>query len=127
MTTATTAGIPIIDVDSHFTEPADLWTSRAPARLKESVPRLIDDPENEGGQCWVSGDVRLSPPGLCVIRPDRSKALGIFTLSNMSEMTPASTNVEARLQAMDELGISIQVVFPNVLGFEEGQGPGRPV
>ncbi len=112
-----TTPIPIIDIDSHFTEPADLWTSRAPARFKEGAPRLIDDPENAGGQFWVSGDVRLSPPGLCVIRPDRSKALGIFTLTNMDEMTPAATHVDARLRAMDELGIAIQVVFPNVLGF----------
>lgn len=111
------ASIPIIDVDSHFTERADLWTSRSPSRFSEGAPRLIDDPEKEGDQCWVSGDIRLSPPGLCVIRPDRSKALGIFTLTNMDEMTPASSNVEARLRAMDELGIAIQVVFPNVLGF----------
>ena len=32
---ASTAPIPIIDIDSHFTEPADLWQSRAPAKLKE--------------------------------------------------------------------------------------------
>ncbi len=117
MSAAATASMPIIDIDSHFTEPADLWTSRAPSRFKDSAPRLIDDPENDGGQFWVSGDVRLSPPGLCVIRPDRSKALGIFTLTNMDEMTPAATHVDARLRAMDELGIAIQVVFPNVLGF----------
>lgn len=116
-TTAATASMPIIDIDSHFTEPADLWTSRAPAKFKDGVPRLIDDPENEGGQCWVSNDVRLSPPGLCVIRPDKSKVLGVFTLNHMDEMTPASTNVDARVEAMDELGIALQIVFPNVLGF----------
>ena len=117
---ATTTGIesmPIIDIDSHFTEPADLWASRAPARFAASAPRLIDDPETPGGQCWVSDDIKLSSPGLCVIRPDRSKALGVFTLNNMAEMSPAATNVDARLVAMDELGIDVQVVFPNVLGF----------
>ncbi|NRA10162.1 MAG: hypothetical protein HRU02_18550, partial [Myxococcales bacterium] len=51
MSVAATSSIPIIDVDSHFTEPADLWTSRAPSRFDDGVPRLIDDPENEGGQC----------------------------------------------------------------------------
>jgi predicted TIM-barrel fold metal-dependent hydrolase len=35
----------------------------------------------------------------------------------MDEMTPAATDVGARLKAMDELGIAMQVVFPNVLGF----------
>ena len=100
MSEAAIASMPIIDIDSHFTEPADLWTSRAPSKFRDGVPRLIDDPENEGGQCWVSGDVRLSPPGLCVIRPDRSKALGIFTLTHMDEMTPASTDVDARIRAV---------------------------
>ena len=118
MSAAATASMPIIDIDAHITEPADLWTSRAPARFRDTAPRLVDDPENAGGQYWiVDKDVRLSPPGLCVIRPDRSKVLGIFTLTNMDEMTPASTDVAARLRAMDELGISIQVIFPNVLGF----------
>ncbi|MBW1884037.1 MAG: hypothetical protein JRJ58_10945, partial [Deltaproteobacteria bacterium] len=117
-TSTGTSHMPLIDVDSHFTEPADLLTSRAPARFKESAPRLVDDPESEGGQYWVVGkDLRLSPPGLCVIRPDGSKAYGIFTIPNMDEMTPAATNVDARLRTMDELGITMQVVYPNVLGF----------
>jgi hypothetical protein len=34
--------IPIIDIDSHFTEKADLWQSRAPSRFKAGAPRLID-------------------------------------------------------------------------------------
>ena len=29
------AGIRVIDVDTHLTEPHDLWTSRAPAKWKE--------------------------------------------------------------------------------------------
>jgi predicted TIM-barrel fold metal-dependent hydrolase len=116
-TPGASAAIPIIDIDSHFTEPANLWTQRAPSRFAKSAPRLIDDPDTAGAQCWVSGDVRLSPPGLCVIRPDRSKELGVFTLGHMDEMTPAATDVGARLRALDELGIAMQVVFPNVLGF----------
>ncbi|MBW2270981.1 MAG: amidohydrolase [Deltaproteobacteria bacterium] len=118
MSAAATASMPIIDIDSHFTEPPDLWTSRAPARFKETAPRLVDDPETEGGQHWIVGDdVQLSPPGLCVIRPDNSKAYGIFTLTNMDEMTPAAVDVEARLRTLDEQGIAMQVVYPNVLGF----------
>jgi hypothetical protein len=26
-------GIPVLDVDTHLTEPADLWTSRAPREV----------------------------------------------------------------------------------------------
>ena len=39
------AAMPIIDVDSHYTEPRDLWTSRAPQKLRDQVPRVTETPE----------------------------------------------------------------------------------
>ena len=33
-------GRKVIDVDTHLTEPHDLWTKRAPARLKDRVPQV---------------------------------------------------------------------------------------
>ena len=32
----------VIDVDSHLTEPADLWTSRAPAKYADRVPHVVE-------------------------------------------------------------------------------------
>ena len=34
------SGYTIIDVDTHVTESPDLWTSRAPARMRDQVPRI---------------------------------------------------------------------------------------
>ena len=34
------ANMPVIDVDSHWTEPPDLWTSRAPAKFKDRALRF---------------------------------------------------------------------------------------
>ena len=34
------ASMPVIDADSHWTEPSDLWTSRAPARLRDQALRV---------------------------------------------------------------------------------------
>ncbi len=34
------SALPVIDVDSHWTEPPDLWTSRAPASLKDRALRV---------------------------------------------------------------------------------------
>src|ERR1700677_41073 len=34
-------GIKVIDTDTHLTEPADLWTSRAPKAFKDRVPRVV--------------------------------------------------------------------------------------
>ena len=39
-----TAPIPVFDIDTHFTEPPDIFTSRAPARFKDKVPyqKIVD-------------------------------------------------------------------------------------
>jgi len=52
-----------------------------------------------------------------VIRPDGSKATGRFSLARFDEMTLAASEPAARVRAMNELGISKQIVYPNVLGF----------
>jgi hypothetical protein len=73
------AGIPVIDVDTHLTEPHDLWTSRAPRGWEERVPRVTDV---DGTPTWVfDGNVlgragasvwsdpmeaRTSVPGSCI-------------------------------------------------------------
>ena len=60
MATLTDDGIRIIDADTHFTEPHDLWTRRAPAAYKDRVPHVE---EIDGEPTWVvDGDVaRLRP------------------------------------------------------------------
>src|ERR1700736_1587553 len=51
--------IPIIDVDSHVTEPVDLWTSRVSvAKWGDRVPHVRPNPA-DGEQCWYVGDTRL--------------------------------------------------------------------
>ena len=108
--------MPIIDMDTHYNEPADLWTSRAPAKLRSGAPRIEQRPG--AGPAWAVADgIALSLPGICVIRAEGSKALGTFSLMSPEEMSPAATEVGARLRMMDALGVAIQVVFPNVLGF----------
>ena len=111
--------LPLIDIDSHFTEPADLCTARAPAALRDVAPRVVRKPD--GSDAWIVGrDRDLSPPGFCVIRPDGSKAMGLFTLPRLEEMTPAASDPLARVRALDELGIARQILYPNVLGFAGG-------
>ena len=51
------AAYSIIDVDTHVTEAADVWTARAPASMRERVPRVAQDdrvgrrrPEQEAGR-----------------------------------------------------------------------------
>lgn len=41
----------VVDADSHLTEPHDLGTSRAPARLRGRVPRFA---EVDGRPAWIA-------------------------------------------------------------------------
>ena len=43
----------IIDADTHVTEMPDLWTSRAPAKMRDRVPRI--ETGADGTQRWVLG------------------------------------------------------------------------
>ena len=43
MTTVTAPAIPIIDIDSHVTEPPDLWINRMPKRWADLTPRVTTD------------------------------------------------------------------------------------
>ena len=50
----------VIDVDTHLTEPPDLWTSRVPAAMQDQVPRIV----HQGGRdLWVAGDQFIGAPG----------------------------------------------------------------
>jgi predicted TIM-barrel fold metal-dependent hydrolase len=108
--------IPIVDIDSHFTEPPDFWTKRAPAKFRDRAPRVITG--DNGVQRWVvDNDIPLGPPGFCVIRKDGSKAYGVMTLDRFDEMHPGASYVEPRLGFLESHGISQQILYPNTLGF----------
>ena len=49
---ADVSSLPVIDIDSHWTEPPDLWTSRAPARWKDRALRVVKN--DQGVEHWVS-------------------------------------------------------------------------
>ncbi|HLG89188.1 MAG TPA: amidohydrolase family protein [Alphaproteobacteria bacterium] len=119
-------GIKVIDADTHLSEPHDLWTSRAPARLKDRMPRvkLIN-----GKRAWViDDDIPLSGAGaspISVIRKDGSKSRSLeFFEWQIEDVHPGAFSVKERLKLMDQSKIFAQIVYPNVLGFG-GQNAGR--
>jgi uncharacterized protein len=116
-----TEGIQVIDVDSHLSEPLDLWTSRATPKYRDRVPqmRMLD-----GKWVWTIDGNRSMGVGSAssVIYRDGSKAAGIeFTDWQVDQVHPGCSRVKERLEFMDENGLYAQVVYPNVLGFA-GQG-----
>lgn len=112
----TVHGVPVIDIDSHYTEPPELWTSRAPAAYKDRVPQVVRD--EEGRERWVvDGDVDFGPMGFTVVKKDGEKAYGMISLTDFDEMSDAASYPEPRLDLLDRLGISQQIIYPNVAGF----------
>lgn len=128
-------GIPVLDVDTHLTEPADLWTSRAPAKYKELVPRVAYRKNDElqhiigwkpgrgaDGMAgvWVVGDdIPLGfAGGGSVVNKDNVKVRGTEWLNwPLTEVSPGATFVEPRLAMMDDVGIWGQIIYPNAIGF----------
>jgi predicted TIM-barrel fold metal-dependent hydrolase len=103
-------GIKIVDCDTHFTEPPDIFTSRAPAHLKDKVPY---QKVHDGVTRWFVGDRDFGILGGNVIRSDKRKLLGRLSLPTLEEGTAAAWQVKPRLQAMDELGIYAQICYQN--------------
>ena len=108
--------IPVIDVDTHVTEPADTWTSRVSKKWGDKVPRLARVGEKD---VWiVNGEVAGAP--------------GAFTMAGFDGTLPdcrdtlddcprSAYDAVARLEHMDAEGIQAQVLYPNVGGFGSGR------
>jgi predicted TIM-barrel fold metal-dependent hydrolase len=110
-------GCNVIDTDTHWSEPPDLWTAQAPARYRDLVPQIK---EWKGKRQWVvNGDIPLAgASALSAIAPDGEKLLGLSFLKHDIEMVhAASYDCDARLQLMDQMGVSHGIVYPNVGGF----------
>jgi predicted TIM-barrel fold metal-dependent hydrolase len=103
-------GIKIVDCDTHFTEPPDLWVSHAPAGMKDKMPhvRRINDVDQ-----WFVGDKPFGSIGGNVIGKDHNKLLGRLAFQNYDQINPGSYDVKERLKDMDAMGVWAQICFQN--------------
>jgi uncharacterized protein len=111
----------VVDADTHLTEPHDLWTSRAPAALRDRVPHVE---EVEGEATWVVDGAVLGRAGAAgVIGRDGSKVnaqTGLFEWT-VDDVHRGAYDPLARVAMMDEEGVWAEVLFPNSIGLG-GQG-----
>ena len=75
----------VIDVDTHVTEPRDVWTSRVSKKWGDLVPHVVPDPEGGPKEFWAVGDEVLMGVGIsahqlagsqtfCILPQNRSYA-----------------------------------------------------
>jgi predicted TIM-barrel fold metal-dependent hydrolase len=110
------AGLKVIDVDAHISEPADLWTSRAPAAYADRVPKVVETPN---GLFWSVDGVMLGKAhGGSVITHGGVKHPGPgFIQWPAGSNDPSAHDMREQLRVMDELGIYAQIIYPNSAGF----------
>jgi predicted TIM-barrel fold metal-dependent hydrolase len=104
------AGIKIVDCDTHFTEPADLWTANAPAGMKDKMPHVK---RVDGADKWFVGDKYFGSLGGNVIARDKNKLLGKLSFQTYDQIDQGSFEVNSRLEAMDAMGVWAQICFQN--------------
>jgi predicted TIM-barrel fold metal-dependent hydrolase len=118
----------IISVDDHIVEPADVWTSRMPAKFVDAAPHIVQAPMPdvtfvggkltivEGGgtkpvDWWYYEDLKRP-----LLRVD--SAVGVprdqVTMTGITyeEMRPGSYSQKERLEDMDENHIEASLCFP---------------
>jgi predicted TIM-barrel fold metal-dependent hydrolase len=114
-------GVRVVDADTHMTEQHDLWTSRAPAALKDRVPQVA---RLDGIACWCVDGTILGRAGAGgVVDRDGNKGRSFEGLYEweIDKAHVASYDPGARVKLMDEIGVHAQIVFPGVVGLG-GQG-----
>ena len=109
------APLPIFDIDTHFTEPPDLWTSRAPSKYKDQVLHI--ETKDNGNEAWFVSGREVGIPGPCVVDHEMNKLYGAWTLPTYDMMSRAGTYATERLAQMDNAGVGTQIVYPNIIGF----------
>jgi len=107
--------IKTIDVDTHITEPPDVWTSRVSKKWGDVVPHVK---RLDGRDLWCIGDQMIGGPGFTTMAGFN----GSYPECPMGfdDIAASSFDAKERLKFMDAEGIWAQVLYPNVGGFGSG-------
>ncbi len=105
----------VIDIDTHITEPANVWTDRVASKWGDKVPhiRTVD-----GRDMWFIGDTPIGGPGFYTMAGHTGSYPD--TPMGYADIPAASYDAKARLRLMDEESIHGMVLYPNVGGFGSG-------
>src|SRR3954452_9430586 len=118
----------IISVDDHVLEPADLWTTRLPAQLRDRGPRRVrmrgsikggprgvwkPDDEGDWGDIWHFEDYRQAIlPGFAAAGHDQDTLADRWEAMRYDDMRPGSYDQAARLADLDVNHTEASLAFP---------------
>src|SRR4051794_23246781 len=106
----------VIDVDTHLTEPPDIWTARTPAAMHDKVPHIE---RIEHQDVWMADGQRLGTPGFYSMA-GHDGVIPTSIPNTYADIAPAMYDAKARIEFLDEQGIHSQILYPNVGGFGNG-------
>src|SRR5947209_6241425 len=102
----------IVSVDDHLIEPASLWESRLPARLRDRGPRAIDTAD--GVVWWLDGQqvpFSWSVASAGIPLEERRR------MQHWDDIRPGCYDPLERVKDMDVDGIVGSLCFPSLPGF----------
>jgi predicted TIM-barrel fold metal-dependent hydrolase len=119
-------GLVVIDSDTHFSEPWDLWTQfDPPAAWRDDVPQVHPDPSTGKPMWFLGGEPTMQAGGGAIISRDGTKErfwdADIMGGKTHDGIHRGAWEVEPRLELMDEQGVHAHIVYPNAIGFGAGK------
>jgi predicted TIM-barrel fold metal-dependent hydrolase len=100
----------IVSVDDHLTEPADLFVTRFPAKLRDDAPQIVVQPD--GSEQWRYKGRLYADNGLSVVA-GRPREEWKEEVLNFDEMRRGCWDVRQRVADMDLDGIWASLCFPS--------------
>ncbi len=105
----------VIDIDTHLTEPADVWTARVSKKWGDRVPHIRSV---DGKDLWFVGDTPVGMPGAYSMAGHTGTPPDFR--DGYADIPASMYDAPARLSFMDEEKFHAQVLYPNVGGFGAG-------
>lgn len=116
----------VVDADSHWSEPADLFTRHAPAAYRDRVPQvaMAELPNYVTGvpelrPAWVFEGVVMGPHSAAGVvdregvKHDPHEALFEWPFERIHQ---GAYDPKARLEVLDGAGIDAQIIYPSTIG-----------
>ena len=107
----------LISVDSHLIEPANVWSSRLPAKHRDAGPRWVTDGDDETWLFEGSKRIPLDAMGSGGAIWPKEDRPPMFTPLTWDQVSPSCYDPKARIEAMDRDHELAAMCFPNMAGF----------